>query len=60
MDMQELARRTIAVQHARIETLECALRRIIEADDRFRKSLPDDWDGDPVTDACNAARHLLA
>ncbi len=44
----------------RIDELKMALVRIIEANDRFRKSLPDDWEGDPLNDACEAARALLA
>jgi hypothetical protein len=35
------------------------LREILKANDEFRSSLPDDWEGDPLQDACaEAKKHL--
>ena len=45
---------------ARVEALTKALQKIIDADDDFRRSLPPDWDNDPVTDACHEACAALA
>ncbi len=43
----------------KIERLQAAGKKIIEADDQFRASLGPHWDGDPVSDACEAARDLF-
>lgn len=43
----------------RIRELEEALRDVLSANDEFRAQLPDDWDGDPLTDACDRARTAL-
>lgn len=50
----------VILLQARVATLARALSRVIEANDSFRKSLPDDWDGDPVNDACEIAREALS
>lgn len=42
------------------EAMRAALEDIIDANQRFRDSLPEDWDGDPLNDACEKAKHLLA
>lgn len=36
-----------------------ALRDIIRANDEFRKTLPDNWESNPVNDACERARSLI-
>jgi len=36
-----------------------ALTRILDANYDFRNGMPDDWEGDPLQDACNEARDLL-
>jgi len=41
------------------ERLRAAGKKIIEADDEFRASLGPHWEGDPVSDACDAARDLF-
>ena len=40
--------------------LVAALEKVVVANDEFRKTLPDDWDGDPVDDACKEARAAMA
>lgn len=37
-----------------------ALQAILAANDAFRAQLPQDWEGDPVNDACVIARAVLA
>ena len=37
-----------------------ALKDILEANDSFRAGMPDGWEGDPMQDACIAARQILA
>lgn len=37
-----------------------ALASILDANTEFRKSLPADWPGDPVNDACERAKPVLA
>jgi len=39
--------------------LVAALLSILVAEDEFRASLPKDWDGDPLHDACVNARAVL-
>lgn len=41
------------------ERLRAALADIMAANDDFRKSLPEDWEGDLLQDACERARPLL-
>lgn len=36
-----------------------ALTDILAANDEFRAGMPDGWEGDPLQDACNAARPLV-
>ena len=36
-----------------------ALRDIIAANDDFRRGMSDEWEGDPLQDACEAAKELL-
>jgi hypothetical protein len=43
----------------RIEALEAALRAILAAEDDFRGGLSEQWEGDPLHDACLAARAAL-
>lgn len=43
-----------------LEKANACLRQIIEADDEFRMGLPDDWEGDPLSDAVLAAKVLLS
>lgn len=44
---------------ARVEQMRKAGQAIIRADDEFRESMGRHWDGDPVSDACEAARELF-
>ncbi len=37
-----------------------ALEDILEIEQEFRSTMPADWDGDPLSDACDAAKALLA
>ncbi len=37
-----------------------ALQSILDANDDFRKGMPDGWEGDPLQDACTAARAALS
>jgi hypothetical protein len=41
------------------EALVKALRDIIEANNDFRKAMPEKWDGDPLQDAIDSAAKLL-
>jgi hypothetical protein len=36
-----------------------ALRSVLEANDDFRRGMPDGWEGDPLQDACIEARKAL-
>lgn len=36
-----------------------ALETILAANDEFRLGMPEEWDGDPLQDACAAARRVL-
>lgn len=42
------------------EALVKALQDIIDENDEFRKGMPADWEGDPLEDACDAAKVVLA
>jgi hypothetical protein len=42
------------------QNLRVALEAILKANDEFRAGMPDGWEGDPLQDACNDARALLA
>lgn len=37
-----------------------ALEEILSAEKEFREGMPDNWEGDPLTDACANAREALA
>lgn len=45
-------------EHEQIQMVK-ALADILNANDDFRRSMPNDWDGDPLQDACIAARALM-
>jgi len=47
---------TIAQDNKRLREL---LTAILAANDEFRASLPEDWEGDPLQDACDEARRAL-
>jgi hypothetical protein len=53
-------RTTVLQAAARIEELEGVLREIVKANDDFRGGMPDEWEGDPLQDACEAARKALS
>lgn len=36
-----------------------AIQGILKANDEFRAGMPDDWESDPLQDACDTARFLL-
>lgn len=36
-----------------------ALETVLSANDEFRAAMPDDWEGDPLQDACESARAVL-
>ena len=44
---------------AQLASARKALQAILEANDDFRKGMPDEWEGDPLQDACNNARAAL-
>lgn len=44
---------------AEVARLRAALEAILAEEDEFRAALPADWDGDPLNDACVAARAAL-
>ncbi len=46
-------------QAKRMQQLYEALKKIVEANDEFRESLPRNWESDPVNDACQEAKPLL-
>lgn len=58
-DWEEEFRSRLASALGREFVLRGALKKIIEANDEFRAQLPRGWDGDPLNDACQAARPLL-
>lgn len=37
-----------------------ALETIIETEQEFRSTMRPDWDGDPLSDACDEAKALLS
>jgi hypothetical protein len=43
----------------RIDALVKALEEILSAEKEFREGMPEGWEGDPLTDACAAAREAL-
>lgn len=51
--------KALAEERAEIDRLRAAGSTIIKANDEFRSGLPTGWDGDPVNDACEAARSLF-
>ena len=59
-ETQYLVRRS-RLEHALAErrALAIALLNIIRVAEDFRKNMPDDWEGDPLQDACDRARILL-
>ena len=42
--------------HARLLT---ALKNILQANAEFRDAMPQDWEGDPLQDACEEARKVV-
>jgi hypothetical protein len=44
---------------ARIDELVAAIKVILAKNDEFRAGMPDGWEGDPLQDACEAARILI-
>ncbi|WP_425909008.1 hypothetical protein [Nitrobacter sp. TKz-YC02] len=50
--------RATRLQQERDEAI-AALNAILSANDDFRAGLPQDWEGDPLQDACEAARDLV-
>lgn len=36
-----------------------ALEEILKANDEFRGGMPDEWEGDPLQDACEAGRRVF-
>jgi hypothetical protein len=44
---------------ARIDELMAAIKVILAKNDDFRDGMPDGWEGDPLQDACEAARILI-
>lgn len=53
MDMAERAFR-------QRDALRKALDGILGAEEEFREGMPVGWEGDPLTDACDAARKVIA
>ena len=45
---------------AQRDKLADAILEILKANDEFRAGMPDEWEGDPLQDACEAARKLVA
>jgi hypothetical protein len=54
------ANRIIAEQAQTIAKMHAALTDIIDTNAEFRAQLPRDWEGDPLNDACESARAVLA
>src|SRR5580693_6654241 len=44
---------------AQRDQLAMAIVDILKANDEFRAGMPDGWEGDPLHDACEAARKLV-
>jgi hypothetical protein len=44
---------------AQINELVAAIKVILAKNDEFRAGMPDRWEGDPLQDACEAARILI-
>jgi hypothetical protein len=44
---------------SRIVQIESLLYAILDAEQHFRDALPEEWDGDPIHDACERARVVL-
>lgn len=42
------------------QTVVDALKNVLKANDDFRAGMPPDWEGDPLQDACDAAKASLA
>lgn len=42
------------------DKLAMAIIEILKANDDFRAGMPQGWEGDPLQDACEAARKLVA
>jgi hypothetical protein len=57
--LRESALAICAQTQAQNDALVKALKNIIAENDRFRAAMPDDWEGDPLQDACTAARETL-
>lgn len=55
--MSDLTKLEMAL--AQRDALARALQNIIDANNDFRKGMPDDWDGDLLQDACDAANFML-
>ena len=55
--MEQIARDMKQEHNAR---LVAALNVILDAEKEFREQMGDDWQGDPLHDACEAARDALA
>lgn len=49
----------IGQQEKEIERLREALREILDVEKEFREQMPHDWEGDPLTEACDRARSAL-
>jgi hypothetical protein len=67
--LQDAKRRALAIADERAkenvrlrverDALVKALKTIIDANHEFLNSLPEDWEGDPLQDACFEAAKLL-
>lgn len=60
MHETDLAKAKIETAESALRLVREALKNILSANDEFRASLPADWEGDPLHDACEAARPLVA
>jgi hypothetical protein len=49
----------IGVLRAQLASARKALEEIIDAEKEFREQMGADWEGDPVSDACDRAKLLL-
>lgn len=58
-EIRELRGGGLLDQAERIAELRALLDRILKAEAEFRKTMPPTWEGDPLTDACDAARTAL-
>jgi hypothetical protein len=59
LELQEILGGQINALILERDALVKALRDILAANDEFRAGMPDEWDGDPLQDACEAARVLV-